>query len=75
MIKRAEQRSAKLPFVKRKGKRAVWWNVTPTGKWVEDFTVGPPICPGISANARDRADVLSRLPANHSSNDRGVEGL
>jgi len=32
---------SKLPFVKNDGARGIiWWNVTPTGKWVEDFTVG-----------------------------------
>ena len=32
---------SKLPFVKNDGARTiVWWNVTPTGKWVEDFKVG-----------------------------------
>jgi hypothetical protein len=32
---------AKLPFVKYDGARSiVWWNVTPTGKWVADFNVG-----------------------------------
>jgi hypothetical protein len=40
MIKRSAPQPPKLPFVKRKGKRAVWWNVIPTGMWVEDFTIG-----------------------------------
>jgi hypothetical protein len=32
---------SKLPFVKYDGGRSVvWWNVTPTGKWVTDFNVG-----------------------------------
>ena len=32
---------SKLPFVKYDGGRSiVWWNVTPTGKWVADFKLG-----------------------------------
>jgi hypothetical protein len=32
----------KLPFVKYDDRlgRIVWWNVTPTGRWVTDFNVG-----------------------------------
>jgi hypothetical protein len=31
---------SKLPFVKYKNQNIVWWNVTPTGKWVADFNIG-----------------------------------
>ena len=32
----------KLPFIKYSNRPGsiVWWNVTPTGKWVTDFNVG-----------------------------------
>jgi len=32
---------SKLPFIKYgEGRSIVWWDVTPSGKWVKDFTVG-----------------------------------
>jgi len=41
MIEHANPEPVKLPFVKyREGKRSIWWNVAPTGRWVEDFIVG-----------------------------------
>jgi hypothetical protein len=40
-IKDARAYRSKLPFIKYgEGRRIVWWNVTPSGKWVEDFNVG-----------------------------------
>ena len=38
----ARAQQAKLPFVKTSDRDRIinWWNVKPTGKWVEDFTVG-----------------------------------
>ena len=38
----AHAQQAKLPFVKTsdRGRIINWWNVKPTGKWVEDFSVG-----------------------------------
>jgi hypothetical protein len=39
--KDAHAHRSELPFVKNDGGRSiVWWKVTPTGKWVEDFKVG-----------------------------------
>jgi hypothetical protein len=41
MIENANPQLEKLPFVKyREGKRSIWWDVAPTGRWVEDFIVG-----------------------------------
>ena len=38
----AHAQQAKLPFVKTNDRDRIinWWNVKPSGKWVEDFTVG-----------------------------------
>jgi hypothetical protein len=38
----AHVQQAKLPFVKTndRGRISNWWNVKPTGKWVEDFRIG-----------------------------------
>ena len=38
----AHAQQPKLPFVKKSDPDRIinWWNVKPTGKWVEDFTVG-----------------------------------
>ena len=38
----AHAQQVKLPFVKTSDRDRIinWWNVKPTGKWVEDFTVG-----------------------------------
>ena len=38
----AHAQQAKLPFVKTNDRDRIinWWNVKPTGKWVQDFAVG-----------------------------------
>jgi hypothetical protein len=39
--KGARAHRSELPFLKNDGGRSiVWWNVIPTGKWVQDFRVG-----------------------------------